>query len=386
MVEKRAFISGNEAVAAGVCLARPHVIAAYPITPQTTVIERLAEMVEDESLRAEYLHVESEHSALSACIGASAVGARTFTATSSQGLLYMAECLHYASGGRFPVVMMNANRSVALPWNIYGDQRDSLSLLDCGWIQAYAEDAQESLDMILHAYAIAEHPDVLTPMMINLDGFVITHTYELVTIPAQSDADLFLAPFQTSNKMDFDSPMSLGFTAGPAYNQAFKQLQHLAMLSASRVIREVEEKFGQLFKRNYSGLLETLYCDDAEYIIVTLGSVAGTLRPVIERLRALGERVGLVRIRYMRPFPLEEIRKALAGAKAVGVLEKDISFGFEGTVYTNVNSALMSANLMRPRLRNFIGGLGGKNISAQDVEMMFSRLKSSDEGERVEFI
>ena len=195
MPAQKVFLSGNEAVAAGVRLARPHVIAAYPITPQTTVIERLAEMVEDESLKAEYLHVESEHSALSACIGASAVGARTFTATSSQGLLYMAECLHYASGGRFPVVMMNANRSLALPWNIYGDQRDSLSLLDCGWIQVYAEDAQESLDLIIQAYAIAEHPDVLTPMMINLDGFVITHTYELVSLPSQEDVDAFLPPF-----------------------------------------------------------------------------------------------------------------------------------------------------------------------------------------------
>jgi pyruvate ferredoxin oxidoreductase alpha subunit len=386
MLEQKAFLSGNEAVAAGVRLARPHVIAAYPITPQTTVIERLAEMVEDESLKAEYLHVESEHSALSACIGASAVGARTFTATSSQGLLYMAECLHYASGGRFPVVMMNANRSVALPWNIYGDQRDSLSLLDCGWIQAYAEDAQESLDLIIQAYAIAEHPDVLTPIMINLDGFVITHTYELVTLPSQQKVDEFLPPFRTTNKMDLDHPMSLAFTAGPAYNQSFKQLQHQAIISAVRVIGEVEERFGQLFGRNYLGLVETLYCDDAQYILVTLGSVAGTIRPVIEQLRALGERVGLVRIRYMRPFPDREIRKALAGAKAVGVLEKDISFGYEGTVFTNVNSALMRSKVIQPRLLNFIGGLGGKDISVADIERIFLRLKSPDDGETVEFI
>ena len=383
---QKAFLSGNEAVAAGVRLARPHVIAAYPITPQTTVIERLAEMVEDASLKTEYLHVESEHSALSACIGASAVGARTFTATSSQGLLYMAECLHYASGGRFPVVMMNANRSLALPWNIYGDQRDSLSLLDCGWIQAYAEDAQESLDLIIQAYAIAEHPDVLTPMMINLDGFVITHTYELVSLPSQEGVDAFLPPFQTVNKMDLDHPMSLAFTAGPAYNQAFKLLQHQALLSASKVILDIEERFGQFFGRNYSGLIETMHCEDAEFILVTLGSVAGTVRPVVERLRSLGERVGLVRIRYMRPFPDLEIRKALAGAKAVGVLEKDISFGYEGTVFTNVNSALSRSNVKPSRLLNFIGGLGGKDISAADIEHLFLRLKSTDDGETVAFI
>ena len=382
----KAFISGNEAIAAGVRLARPHVIAAYPITPQTTVIERLAEMVADGNLSAEYLHVESEHSALSACIGASAVGARTFTASSSQGLLYMAECMHYASGGRFPVVMMNANRSVALPWNIYGDQRDSLSLLDSGWIQAYAEDAQESLDMVIQAFAIAEHPDVLTPVMVNLDGFVLTHTYELVNVPDQVDVDAFLPPFETTNRMDPDRPMSLGFTAGPQHNQAFKQLQHLAMLSSGRVIRETEERFGQLFGRNYPGLIEAFRCEDAEYVIVTLGSVAGTVRPVVERLRSMGERVGLIRIRYMRPFPGKEIRDALAGAKAVGVLEKDISFGYEGTVFTNVNSALTRAGVQLPRLLNFIGGLGGKDISVTDIEALFSRLKSTDEGETVTFI
>jgi pyruvate ferredoxin oxidoreductase alpha subunit len=173
-MQSKMFLSGNEAVAWGVKLARPHVIAAYPITPQTIVIERLSEMIANGKFNAEYLHVESEHSALSAMMGASAIGARTFTATSSQGLLYMAECLHYASGGRFPIVMMNANRSLALPWSIYGDQRDSLSLLDCGWIQVYAEDAQESLDLIIQAYIIAEDQNVLTPVMVNLDGFVLT--------------------------------------------------------------------------------------------------------------------------------------------------------------------------------------------------------------------
>ena len=273
-----------------------------------------------------------------------------------------------------------------MPWNIYGDQRDSLSLLDCGWIQAYAEDAQESLDLIIQAYAIAEHPDVLTPMMINLDGFVITHTYELVSLPSQEGVDAFLPPFQTVNKMDLDHPMSLAFTAGPAYNQAFKQLQHQALLSASKVILDIEERFGQFFGRNYSGLIETMHCEDAEFILVTLGSVAGTVRPVVERLRSLGERVGLVRIRYMRPFPDLEIRKALAGAKAVGVLEKDISFGYEGTVFTNVNSALSRSNVKPSRLLNFIGGLGGKDISAADIEHLFLRLKSTDDGETVAFI
>jgi pyruvate ferredoxin oxidoreductase alpha subunit len=273
-----------------------------------------------------------------------------------------------------------------LPWNIYGDQRDSLSLLDSGWIQAYAEDAQESLDLVIQAFAIAEHPDVLTPVMVNLDGFVLTHTYELVNVPDQVDVDAFLQPFQTTNKMDPNRPMSLGFTAGPQHNQAFKQLQHLAMLSSGGVIRETEGRFGQLFGRNYPGLIEAFQCEDAEYVIVTLGSVAGTVRPVVDRLRSIGERVGLIRIRYMRPFPGKEIREALAGVKAVGVLEKDISFGYEGTVFTNVNSALTRAGAKPPRLLNFIGGLGGKDISVTDIDALFSRLKSPDEGETVTFI
>ena len=198
------FLSGNEAFAEGIRLAKPQVISAYPITPQTIVVEKLSEMVEDGSLKSEFIHVESEHSALSCAMGASAVGARAFTATSSQGLLYMAECLPYASGGRFPIVMMNANRSTALPWNIYGDQRDSISQLDCGWIQAYAVDAQEALDLGLMSYYIAEKKDVSTPFMANLDGFVLTHTYEVVDVPTAEQADAFLPRFETENKLDLE--------------------------------------------------------------------------------------------------------------------------------------------------------------------------------------
>lgn len=236
MVKK--FLSGNEAFAYGVCLAKPHVISAYPITPQTTVVEKLSEMVECGMLKSEFVHVESEHSALTCAIGASSVGARAFTATSSQGLLYMAEGLTYASGGRFPIVMMNANRSTALPWNIYGDQRDSLSLLDHGWIQAYAEDAQEALDLALMGFYIAEHKDVLTPYMANLDGFTLTHTYETVEVPASEDADRFLPPFVTDNKMDVDNPKNLGFTAGPDTNTEFKYLEHQGILNVRAVVKE----------------------------------------------------------------------------------------------------------------------------------------------------
>ena len=367
------FLSGNEAFAYGIRLARPQVISAYPITPQTIVVEKLSEMVEDGSLKSEFIHVESEHSALSCAMGASAVGARAFTATSSQGLLYMAECLTYASGGRFPIVMMNANRSTALPWNIYGDQRDSLSQLDCGWIQAYAENAQEALDLALMSYYIAEHKDVSTPFIANLDGFVLTHTYEVVDVPTADQADAFLPKFETENKLDLEDPRNLAFSAGPDHNTAFKFKEHLGLLHAKKVIAEAEDKFADIFGRRYTGLTERYRTEDADYILITLGSIAGLVKETVDKLRDKGKKVGLLRLRYMRPFPNEEIADAVKNAKAVAVLEKDISFGNEGTVYTNVNSALHKANISVPS-SNYIGGLGGRNISAEEIETIFEEL------------
>lgn len=371
----RKFLSGNEAFAEGIRLARPQVISAYPITPQTIVVEKLSEMVEDGSLKSEFIHVESEHSALSCAMGASAVGARAFTATSSQGLLYMAECLPYASGGRFPIVMMNANRSTALPWNIYGDQRDSISQLDCGWIQAYAVNAQEALDLALMSYYIAEKKDVSTPFMANLDGFVLTHTYEVVDVPTAEQADAFLPRFETENKLDLEHPRNLGFSAGPAHNIAFKYKEHIGLLNAAKAIEEAEERFAQIFGRQYTGLTESHRVEDADYILITLGSIAGLVKEVVDQLREQGEKVGLLRIRYLRPFPNQEIAAAVQNAKSIAVLEKDISFGNEGTVYTNVNSALQKAGLTLP-VSNYIGGLGGRNISAQEIEGIFADLKS----------
>ena len=378
------FLSGDEAFAEGIRLAKPDVISAYPITPQTIVVERLSEMVEDGSLESEFIHVESEHSALSCAMGASAAGVRAFTATSSQGLLYMAECLTYASGGRFPIVMMNANRSTALPWNIYGDQRDSLSLLDSGWIQAYAENAQESLDLALMSYYIAENENVSTPFMVNLDGFIVTHTYEEVDVPEISDAEKFLPPYQTENKLDLDEPKNMAFSAGPEHNYIFKYKEHRAMLNAVPVIAEAEKKFAEIFGRKYTGLIETYLTDDAEYILITLGSIAGLCREIADKLRSEGKKVGVVRIRYMRPFPVNELAEALKNAKAAAVLEKDISFGNEGTVYTNVNSALFRNGILIP-VYNFIGGLGGRNISPADIENIFETMQKNT-SEKINFI
>ena len=367
------FLSGDEAFAEGVRLARPQVISAYPITPQTVVVERLSEMVESGELDAKYVHVESEHSALCCAMGASATGARAFTATSSQGLLYMAEVLTYAAGGRFPIVMMNANRATALPWNIYGDQRDSLALLDHGWIQAYVLDNQEALDMMLMAYAIAEDPRISTPFMVNLDGFAITHTYETVEIPSQEQADQFLPPYETANRFDFENPVNMGYSAGPEYNRYYKYCAHKAMEAAESVIEETEERFAQVFGRKYPGMVEAYRCEDADYVLVTLGSIAGLARSVVDARRAEGQKVGLLRIRYMRPFPYARVAAALEGAKAFGVLEKDISFGAEGTVFTNVNSALQRAGAVLPSV-NFVCGLGGDDISEADIDGTFDAL------------
>jgi len=371
--KQRVFISGDEAVAEGVRLSRPHVISAYPITPQTIVVERLSEMVEDGSLDAKYIHVESEHSAMSAAMGVSAVGARAFTATSSQGLLYMAEGVHYASGGRMPIVMMNANRSVALPWSIYGDHRDSISMLDSGWIQVYVEDAQEALDMIIQAYRIAEDPSVLTPIMVNLDGFVLTHTYEIVDIPLQSDVDSFLPPFQTPNKMSLEEPKSMGFSTSPADNMEFKYQQHKAMLDSRDIICTVDKEFKDTFGRSYGGLIDSYLCEDAEVVLITVGSVTGTARIAVDNLRLKGIKAGVLKLRFLRPFPDSELRDILKNVKAIAVLDKDISFGYEGTVFTNVNSALVHME-KRPLAVNFIGGLGGRDISVGDIEEIYNNL------------
>ncbi|MDR2845650.1 MAG: hypothetical protein LBV63_00045 [Candidatus Methanoplasma sp.] len=375
----REFLSGNEAFAAGIRLAKPDVISAYPITPQTVVVERLSEMVEDGSLKAEFIHVESEHSALSCAMGASATGVRTFTATSSQGLLYMAECLPYAAGGRFPIVMMNANRSTALPWNIYGDQRDSLSQLDSGWIQAYAQDAQESLDLALISYYIAEHPEVATPFMVNLDGFHLTHTYEVVDVPGHEQADRFLPPYRTSNKIDFDKPQNMAFSAGPEHNAIYKYSEHLGLLHVRKIVAEAEKRFDEIFDRRYTGLVEGYLCEDADLILITLGSVSGLCRSVVDDLRTKGVKAGILRLRYMRPFPDAETVAAVSGAKAVAVLEKDISFGGTGTVFTNVNSSLYAAKLQIPS-SNYIGGLGGQDIGENDINKIFEDLAAGKTG------
>ena len=376
MNKEKEFLSGNEAVAAAVALARPEVIAVYPITPQTTIVEKLAEWVANGKIQTQYLNMESEHSALSAVMGASAMGVRTFTSTSSQGLLYMSECLHYAAGGRFPIVMVNANRAVALPWSIFGDQRDSISQLESGWIQLYAENAQEALDLTLQSFAIAEHPEVMLPVMLNVDGFSLTHTYEPVHVPLAEKVNQFLPPYAPTFRMDLKHPLSLGFSAGPRDNTAFKIKQHRAQLNAEKVLEQVDRKYGEIIGRSYGGAVESYYTEDAERTIVTLGSISGLVRDVVDTLRAAGEKVGLLRLRSLRPFPAARIREALAATSRIGVLEKNVSAGYEGTVATHVRGALQTLQGRQPQVRSFTGGLSGRDISAKDIHEIYANLQS----------
>lgn len=379
------FLNGNEAVAWGVRLSRPGVVAAYPITPQTIAVEKIAEFVQDGHMDCIYMHVESEHSAMASSIGASSVGARTFTATSSQGLLYMAECLPYASGSRLPIVMMNANRAMATPWNIYGDQMDVMYVLNSGWVQLFAENAQEALDMVIQGFRLAEDPSVMAPVMINLDGFVLTHTYEKVCIPEQDTVDSFLPPLKAqAHMMRSADPMSMCISAGNAHNMEFKIKQHQDMMAAESTFARIDEEFGRHFGRSYGGAVEGYLSGDAEFLLVTLGSVSGTARDVVDALRLEGHRVGLVKLRMIRPFPIKQLSEACRNAKAIGVLEKDISFGYEGTIFTHVNSALMQEGVF-VRTRNFIGGLGGRDIPKQEIRKMFESLMAETDQPMVQF-
>jgi len=380
------FICGDDAVAEGVRLARPHVISAYPITPQTVTVERLSEYVEDGSLKAQYVHVESEHSALACAIGVSAVGARAFTATSSQGLLYMAENLPYASGARMPIVMMNANRSLATPWSILGDQMDSMFLINSGWIQLYVEDAQEALDMIIQAYKIAETKEVMLPVMVNLDGFVLTHTYEVVEIPDQDMVDKFLPPIRMpENSMSLDDPKCLCISAGNDTNLEFRIKQEIDTENSVTVIERTDKEFGDMFGRYYGGMIDTYCCEDADAVLITTGSVTGTTRMVVDQMREEGKKVGLLKLRYLRPFPADKIAEVLKNTKSAGIIDKNLSFGFEGTIFTNVNSAVKQAGLTLDTL-NFIAGIAGRDITKKNIREMFDSLLASARGEKQESI
>jgi pyruvate ferredoxin oxidoreductase alpha subunit len=375
MVQKE-YLSGNSALAFAVKLAQPAVVSVYPITPQTSIIEKIAEFVSNRELDCELISVESEHSALSACFGAACTGLRTFTATASQGLAYMSEVLPYVSGNRFPVVMAVVNRGMAAPWTIWGDHQDAISQRDTGWIQLYVENAQDALDTCLQAYRLAEDPEILTPVMVCLDGFTVSHTDEIVEIVDPEKIRSFLPPYNPPVFIDFDNPTTFSVGMPPDYYTPYKASQQIAMEKALTKIPEIAQEFEQYSGRPAGGLLRQYCCEDAEYIVVAMGSVVGTVRVVVEKLRAQGRKVGVLAVRSYRPFPVKEIGEVLNKCKAIGVLDRNCSYGYEGALCTDVKSALFDGD-KQCRVLNYIAGLGGKDIQPSDIEQIFDDLEGA---------
>jgi len=356
--------TGNRGVAEAVREAKPGVIAAYPITPQTEIVELIAQFVAGGTMAGTYIPVESEHSALAACIGASAAGVRTFTATSSQGLLYMHEMLHWAAGARLPVVMANVNRAVAPPWNVWADHTDSLSQRDTGWLQVYVATAQEAYDTTLMAFRIAEHEEVLLPVMVNLDGFVLSHTMQpLETTPAGD----FIPPLHLPHAIDTSQPAGYGPLTGPEYYYTFRWEMERSMRDARQVIREVEEAFYQKFGRRY-GPSEEYRMEDAEVAIVAMGTLGREAQVAVDRLRGEGIPAGALRLRWFRPFP----RLDLAGREVV-VIDRDYSFGFGGVLARS----LQATTPCEPY--SVIAGLGGQEVTYADIAGFVRQRRPGDE-------
>ena len=362
-------IMGNHAVSYGAMLSRVDVIAAYPITPQTQVVEELSEMCADGRLDARFIKVESEHSAMAACVGASQTGVRAFTATSSHGLALMHEVLHWAGGGRLPIVLANINRAMGPGWNIWADLNDSLSQRDTGLMQVYCESNQEVLDWVIIGFKVAE--TVSLPMMINLDAFFLSHTYEAVDIPDQAEVDVFLPKKILSPRLDVDNPVAFAALVPPGqYMETRFKLQE-AMDEAKRVFNEAGAEFGKRFGRQY-GLIKGLYLEDAEIVLVTTSTISGTARVVVNQLREEGMPIGMLKIQTFRPFPTEEVRDALAGVAKVAVIDRDFSWGHGGIFAQELKSALYNAD-HRPQLYSYIAGIGGRDVTPETIREIVSK-------------
>jgi pyruvate/2-oxoacid:ferredoxin oxidoreductase alpha subunit len=367
-------LEGSQAVAEAVRLAKVSVISAYPITPQTHIVEFLSEYCSDGRLSARFLRVESEHSALAALIGAASSGVRTFTATSSQGLALMHELLHWTSGARLPVVMVEVNRALAPGWNIWTDQTDSLAQRDTGWIQLYCENSQETLDTTLQAFRLAELVNL--PVMVVLDAFYLSHTYEPVDIPEQELVDRFLPPYDPKFQIDTKDPCAFGSLVLP---NAYMEMRHNIAMAMEEVLSrfpEIDEAFAGIFGRHY-GPIQPIACDDAEIILVTSGTVTSTSRQVIQALRARGEKVGLLKVKLFRPFPSEMFRRILGPAKKVAVIDRNFSFGASGIFAQEVRAALCSLPV-HPPVFGYIAGLGGRDVTTDILEDIYWRTKKDE--------
>ncbi len=369
---------GNVAAAMGVRLAGAQVIAAYPITPQTPLTEKLSQYIESGHMQAQYVPVESEHSALAACIAASSTGARAFTATSANGLLYMHEQIHWAAGARLPIVMCVVNRAVGAPWCIWNDHQDSISQRDTGWIQMYACDHQQIIDGVLKAFRIAETTSI--PVMLCYDGYLLSHTYMPFAVPEEEKVPDFLGPFQPSYALDPADPASLNTVTLPDVRvdttgelaHGYMEIRYLLqedLRGALTVAQETEDSFKEVFGRGGDALLEPYRCDDADHIVVGLGSITYQLHDVVDALRDEGHAVGVLGVRLYRPFPDEALVRVLGGVRGVIVIEKAVSYGYEGPLCSDVKAALYQAGDAgsRPFVKGMTAGIGGRDIRTADL-------------------
>lgn len=369
-------VEGSVAVAEAIALCRPEVVCAYPITPQTHIVEGLGAMVKAGKIEnCEYINVESEFAALSVAIGSSAAGARSYTATASQGLLFMAEAVYNASGLGLPIVMTLGNRAIGAPINIWNDHSDAMSMRDSGWIQLFAENNQEAADLHIQAFQIAE--DLSCPVMVCVDGFILTHAVEQVDVPTQKEVDAFLPKFEPIQELDYKNPITIGTLVGPDSFTEVRYMDHQKQLRAYDVINEVSAAFKKQFGREAGGMIRSYFANDAETIIVAMGSVIGTLKDMIDEKRAVGEKIGLISICSFRPFPEQDVARALANAAHVIVLEKSLASGQGGVLAAHVKLALKHTS----PVTTLIAGLGGRPIPKKSLSEFVEKIKTSDKGD-----
>ena len=382
---KRVGIEVSQALAEAVKLANVDVVAAYPITPQTHIVEHLAKLVADGELDAAYIPVESEHSAMSACLGASAVGARTFTATAGQGLELMHEVLYVASSMRLPVVMTVANRALSAPLSVWCDHSDAMAIRDTGWIQIFAENGQEVIDEVLCAFRIAEDQRVLLPVIVYLDGFLLSHMIEPIYMPEQDEVDKFIPPYQHLLPLNPDKPVTMGAFAPPFIYSETKKAQEVNLTAAKEVILQCWDEFGNIFQRHYSPV-DCYRAEDATVLLLTMGSFGETATVAIDKMRNECRNVGLVNLRLWRPFPFAEIRQAVSKAEVLIILDRALSFGGPaGPVCSEIKAALYNED-KKPKVISFVGGLGGRDITPDGFEQIINRgIEISQTGSKQEY-
>ena len=371
------FLEGSRVVAKTVGLCQPGVISAYPITPQTHIVEDLAQMVADGELDSQFINVESEHSAASVVLGAVATGVRAFSATSSQGLLLMTEVIFNIAGMRLPMVIVNANRAVSAPINIWNDHQDSVTVRDAGILQFYAESNQEVSDLVLLAYRVGEDPKISLPALVCMDGYILTHGHEVVDLPEQEQVDEFLPKFQPVVKLDPENPMTLGYLGTPEVYMETRYALQETMLEALEVITRASEEFERIFGRPRPPFLEAYKIGNAERVVVAMGSVAGTIKAVVDEMREEGQNVGLLKLITYRPFPADALYQALKDVPQIAVLEKAVSMGAFGPVYTDLKASFQGKEAV-PKISGFVIGLGGRDVSKDSIRRVFEELSGPE--------